>query len=90
MLFRSILVVMGPAIGRLPIAPPTLIGFTFQFLLGLALFIPLLIWDRRSLGHVHPATRLGFTLAALTILVPLVVFWTGADWASIAARLPGV
>ncbi len=34
MLSAAILVVMGPAIGRLPIAPPTLPGFTIQFLLG--------------------------------------------------------
>jgi len=90
MLSAAILVVMGPAIGRLPIAPPTLGGMTFQLLLGLALFVPLFLWDRRSLGRVHPATWLGFSLAAFAILVPLIVFWTGADWASIAAQLPGV
>src|SRR3954467_6076078 len=45
MLSAAILVVMGPAIGRIPMAPPTLIGFSIQFLLGLALFIPLFLWD---------------------------------------------
>jgi len=39
---------------------------------------------------VHPATWLGFALFAISIFIPLAVFWTGADWASIAARLPGV
>jgi hypothetical protein len=90
MLSAAILVVMGPAIGRLPIAPPTLGGFTFQLLLGLALFIPLFLWDRRSLGHVHRASWLGFSLAVISMAIPLLVFWTGADWASIAMRLPGV
>ncbi len=90
MLSAAILVVMGPAIGRLPIAPPTLGGFTFVFLLGMLLFVPLFLWDRRSLGQVHPATWLGFSMAAICIAVPLLIFWTGADWASIASRLPGI
>lgn len=90
MLSAAILVVMGPAIGRIPLAPPVLAGFTFQFLLGLALFIPLFIWDRRSQGQIHPATKLGFGLAAISEIIPLVVFWTGADWAGLARQLPGV
>jgi hypothetical protein len=90
MLSAAILVVMGPAIARMPLAPPTLGGFTFQLLLGLALFVPLFLWDRRSLGHVHRASWLGFSLAVATMAIPLLVFWTGADWASIAARLPGI
>jgi len=90
MLAAAILVVAGPSIGRLPIAPPTIVGFTIIFLLGLLLFVPLYLWDRRSLGHAHPATKLGFALLAVSIAIPLAVFWTGADWASIAAKLPGV
>ena len=90
MLSAAILIVAGPAIGRLPLAPPTIVGFSVQMILGLALFVPLFVWDRRTQGHVHPATWLGFVLGALSIFVPLAVFWTGTDWASIAARLPGV
>jgi hypothetical protein len=90
MLSAAILIVAGPSIGRLPIAPPTLIGFTFQFLLCLALFIPLFVWDRRTQGRVHPATWLGFAMLAISVFIPLAVFWTGADWALVAARLPGV
>ena len=90
MLSAAILVVAGPSIGRLPIAPPTLPGFTVQFLLGLALFVPLFIWDRRTIGKAHPATWLGFAMLAVSIAIPLIVFWTGADWASVARNLPGV
>ena len=90
MMAAAILVVAGPAIGRLPIAPPTLIGFTIKFLLGLLLFLPLYLWDRRSIGRAHPATKLGFAMLLVSIAVPLFVFWTGADFAAIAARLPGV
>jgi hypothetical protein len=90
MLSAAIMVMMGPAIGRLPIAPPTRGGFTFILLLGLSLFIPLFVWDRRTVGHAHPATRLGFSMALLTVAVPLVVFWGRLDWAAVAAKLPGV
>ena len=84
MLSAAILVVMGPAIGRLPLAPPTLGGFTFQLLLGLALFVPLFIWDRRSQGRIHPATKLGFAMGASFIAIPLAVFWGKLPWASVA------
>jgi len=90
MLGAAILVVAGPSIGRLPIAPPTIVGFTIIFLLGLLLFVPLLLWDRRSLGRIHPATKLGFTMLLVSIAIPLFVFWTGADWAGVARHLPGV
>src|SRR4051812_45812553 len=50
MMSAAILVVMGPAIGRIPLSPPVLAGFSAQLLLGLALFIPLFIWDRRTEG----------------------------------------
>jgi hypothetical protein len=90
MLAAAILIVMGPAIARLPIAPPTLGGFTFLLLLGLTLFIPLFVWDHKTVGHVHPATKLGFAMAVTTIAIPLAIFWTGLDWASVARHLPGV
>jgi cytochrome bd-type quinol oxidase subunit 2 len=90
MLSAAILVMMGPSIGRLPIAPPTMTGITIQLLLGWALFIPLFVWDRRTVGHVHPATKLGFSMAVITVIIPLIVFWGHLPWASVAAKLPGV
>ena len=90
LLSAAILVAMGPAIGRLPLAPPTRIGITILLLLGLLLFIPLFIWDRRRDGHVHPATWIGFSLSVIAVFIPLFVFWTGANWAAVAAKLPGV
>jgi hypothetical protein len=90
MLCAAILVVMGPAVGRLPIAPPTVLGFTIQVLAGFLLFVPLLLWDRKSVGHVHPATKLGIMMAALWAVFPMTVYWAGLDWASVAAKLPGV
>jgi hypothetical protein len=90
MMSAAILVVMGPAIGRLPIMPPTTVGFTVLFLLGLALFIPMFVHDRKLLGEVHPATKLGFTMGAISIAIPLAVFWFNLPWARVAAGLPGV
>jgi hypothetical protein len=90
MLSAAIMVMMGPAIGRLPIAPPTMIGLTILLVLGLFLFVPLFVWDRRTIGHVHPATKLGFAMGSLTVVIPLAVFWFKLPWAAVAARLPGV
>jgi len=89
MLSAAILVVMGPAVGRLPIAPPTLGGFTIQLLVGMLLFVPLFIWDRRTIGHLHPATRLGIAVGAISAFVPVVLIATNT-WAPIARHLPGV
>lgn len=90
MLGAAILVVAGPSIGRLPIAPPTLIGFTIILLLEFLLFVPLILWDRKTLGHVHPATKLGIAMMAITVFAPMFIFWSGFDWAAIARQLPGV
>ena len=90
MLSATILIVAGPSIGRLPIAPPTLVGFTIILLLGLLLFVPLFVHDRRTEGRIHAETKLGFTMLVVTIGIPLFVFWTGANWAGVAVRLPGV
>lgn len=90
MMSAAILVVAGPSIGRLPIAPPTIVGFTIIFLLGLLLFVPMFVHDRKLLGQVHPATRLGFSMLLVSIAIPLAVFWLKLPWANVAARLPGV
>src|SRR5690349_8999418 len=86
MLSAAITVVMGPAIGRLPIAPPTLLGGSLQLILGLALFIPLFLWDRKTMGHTHPATRLSFVMGVLTVAIPLAVFWFNLPWAKVAGH----
>jgi hypothetical protein len=90
MLGAAILTVMGPAIGRLPIAPPTTLGFSIILSIGLLLFVSLMLRDRKTLGHLHPATKLGVSMGALTVAIPLAVFWFNLPWAKVAARLPGI
>jgi uncharacterized membrane protein YozB (DUF420 family) len=90
MMCAAILVVMGPTIGRLPLAPPTTVGFSILHVLGLAVFIPLIVRDRRTEGRLHPATKLGLTMGVIAVLVPLSVFWFNLPWAKVAAHLPGV
>jgi cytochrome bd-type quinol oxidase subunit 2 len=90
MLGAAIVIVAGPGIGRFPIFPPTLVGFTVIFFMEFLLFVPLIIWDRRTTGSIHPATRLGLAMLALVTLIPLAVFWGHLPWASVAAKLPGV
>jgi hypothetical protein len=90
MLSAAILTVMGPAIGRLPLGPPILPVFTGLVVLGFALFVPLILHDRRTLGHVHPATRFGLAMAGVWAVTSLAVFWFDLPWSSVAAHLPGV
>ena len=89
-LSATILFVAGPGFSRIPLAPPTFWGFTAQLLVGTTLiFAPLFIWDRRTQGHVHPATRTGYLVALAAAIVPLALIYTNS-WAGIAAKLPGV
>lgn len=83
------LMLMHPATGRIPLGPPILPVFLLTGTLAVLMFVPLVIWDRRTLGHVHPVTRLGVWLAILSFLVPVAFIVTGA-WAPIAAHLPGI
>jgi hypothetical protein len=90
MLSAAIIIVAGPSIGRLPIGPPILPVFTLQLLLGFLLFVPLVMHDRRLIGQIHSATKLGIAMFSIWVVVPLAVFWLNLPWASVAARLPGV
>jgi hypothetical protein len=89
MLGAALTVVLGPALGRLPLAPPTVAGFSMQMLLTLVFFVPLFLWDRRSRGRTHPATWLVFSVHAVSMIVPVALIATGS-WAPIARYLPGV
>lgn len=89
MLGAAMVVALGPGFGRLPLAPPTIAGFVIQITATLLFFVPLFIWDRRSQGHVHPASWLAFGTYAVFTAIPVTLIATGT-WAPVAAKLPGV
>ena len=79
-----------PAIARIPIAPPTLPGFAIQALLSWLVFVPLFLWDRRTIGQLHWTTRLGAGLFALITIAQVFFLATPGIWSSLAVHLPGV
>ena len=89
MLGAAMVVVLGPSIGRLPLIPPSKIGFAIQMTATLLFFLPLFMWDKRTIGHTHPATKIAFGAYALCMLIPVALIVSGT-WAPIAAQLPGV
>jgi hypothetical protein len=87
-MLSAALMLMHPAIGRIPM-PPMLATFALTGALSVATFIPLLVWDKRRLGHIHWVSKLGVSLAAAVLLISLIFLATGT-WAPIARLLPGV
>lgn len=89
MLGAAMLVALGPSVGRIPLAPPVKPGFVVQMLLTLLFFVPLFVWDKRTEGRTHPATKLVFSLYATFLILAVTLIVTGT-WAPIAEHLPGV
>ena len=85
----AMLVLADPALGRFPIAPPVLLGHVALALLAYAVYIPLVLHDRRTLGHLHPVTRIALPMVAAMLVARIAMLATGA-WAPIAHHLPGV
>jgi hypothetical protein len=89
LMLSAALLMMGPAIGRMPLAPPVLAGFAFTMFLAWLTFVPLMIWDRRTLGRLHWATKLGAGVAAAYYLVAVAAL-ASPVWPAFAAHLPGI
>lgn len=89
MLGAAMTVALGPAFGRLPLAPPTTAGFVVQMMATLLFFVPLFMWDKSSLGRTHRATRLVFGVYAVATIVPVALIASGS-WAPVARHLPGL
>lgn len=89
MLGAAMLVVLGPSFGRLPLAPPSKVQFAVQLTATLLFFVPLFIWDKRTIGRTHAATWLAFGVYVLSLLGAVALIVTGT-WAPIARHLPGV
>jgi hypothetical protein len=79
-----------PAVTRLPLAPPTLPGFAALSILSWFAFVPPFIWDLRSRGALHWATKLAAMFYALIIAAQVFFLATPGVWSAFAANLPGV
>ena len=84
------LMLAEPALHRIPILPPNLLTNNIHMALCWLVFVPLLVWDRRTLGQLHWATRLGAGLFALVIAMQVFFLSVPGIWASFAVYLPGM
>lgn len=84
------IILTQPAIARSPMAPPSLLGFSLQSAIAWFVFVPLFIWDRRTLGRLHWATSFGAGCFALIIAAQILFLATPGLWSGFAAHLPGL
>ncbi|MEQ1548093.1 MAG: hypothetical protein ABL918_05520 [Chakrabartia sp.] len=75
-----------PALGRMfpPVAPLIYVGSFMAWLTVL----PLILWDRKTLGHLHWATKIGATLWAVVVIARYMV-WQTQTWQNFAAWFIG-
>lgn len=79
-----------PATARLPLLPPMLWTFAALSALGMLLFVPMARWDKQTLGHIHPATKMGAGIYALIIVVQIACMAVPEVWKSFIVMLPGI
>lgn len=77
-----------PGLGRWPIFPPTMAGHMISNILAFAFIIPLILWDRRTIGNLHWATKAGLVALAFGSFARYIVWGLGI-WPSIVRVLPG-
>lgn len=83
------IILTQPATGRLPV-PPVLTGFIVQGLLTAALLVPLIIWDRRTRGALHPATMTCVILYLVLLSAQTFFLAIPGIWSTFVMRLPGM
>jgi hypothetical protein len=89
-MYAAAIALVGPAISRWFLLVPTLSPWTDMGpnLLADLLFLPLMLYDRKALGRIHPAT-----LIAIVAIVPMHVIepWIAASawWNALAPGLLG-
>ena len=82
------LMMVEPGIGRWPIFPPVLAGHVISGLLALSMVIPLILWDRKTIGGLHWATKIGLVAMAFGSFARYLV-WNTDGWRSFVGVLPG-
>lgn len=69
LMLGAALMMLDPAIGRLPIVPPTEIGFHISSFISWLPFLALFVWDWRTIGRFHWATLYGAGLLAFSMIL---------------------
>jgi hypothetical protein len=80
------LMMMEPAVGRLPLGPPGVTSQVVGSALAWLLIVPLMVWDRRTLGRLHGVTVMGASVM-LGMLVLRYALWRTQAWQDLADRL---
>lgn len=81
------LAMLEPGLARWPIFPPTMTGHFVSNAIAFCFVIPLLLWDRKTLGKLHWATKVGFVALAFGYFARFFV-WNTEAWRNFAAMLP--
>jgi len=77
-----------PGLGRWPIFPPTMAGHVISNLLAFAFIIPLVMWDRKTIGSLHWATKVAMGALAFGCFARYIVWGLGI-WPAVVRVLPG-
>jgi hypothetical protein len=88
LMLLATVVMLQPAVGRLPFPPDVLYG-ELTTLIAWLFALPLVAWDLSSRGRIHPATAIGVTVLACEHVIRLAVWRTDA-WHGFAAWLVAV
>ena len=83
------LMLLEPALHRLPLFPPTMLLNAVHMVLCWLVFVPLIVWDMRTLGRLHWATKTGAGLFALVIASQIFFLAVPGLWSSFVVLLPG-
>jgi hypothetical protein len=86
-MLMATLMMVEPGLGRWPIFPPVMAGHVASSLLALSMVIPLLLWDRKTIGGLHWATKWGLWAMAFGYFARYLV-WHSAAWHNLVAVLP--
>ena len=74
----SALLMMEPAIGRLPLLPPSFVAQYVVSAIAMLPVIPLVLWDRKTIGRLHWATQTGIAAMIAATLLRFVLWQTPA------------
>jgi hypothetical protein len=81
------LCMIEPGLGRWPIFPPFMAGHVASNILAFAFIVPLILWDRKSIGGLHWATKVGIAIFAFGCFARYPI-WAAGFWPDIVAVLP--